>query len=195
MHSELSNRYRRLLTASGIGTAFLGILVTAAMHAPIALQPVLVRFAGAPTQQHPMPIRRIDPTARLRGWRHLSAEVDRLRSAMGDAIIVGERWTIASELGFYLDGRPNVYCIGLAMGDRHSQYDLWRPNPIADESVFRGRSFILINVDPAKVADAFDRMEPVHRVEYREAGTLVAVWTIHVAHGFRGFAARAERSY
>ncbi len=192
---ELSERSCRMWTAGVMSVSLVGLFATAAMHAPIQTQPILLRIAGPATAKHPMPIRRIDPTARLRGWRHLGAEVDRVRAMLPNAVIAGERWTIASEVAFYSSGHPEVFCIGLAVGDRHSQYDLWRPNPIADAEVFRGRSFILVNVESTKVEDAFDRLETVQRVEYRENGALIASWTIQVAHGFRGFAKNGNRSY
>ncbi|MSU76649.1 MAG: glycosyltransferase family 39 protein [Gemmataceae bacterium] len=193
--NNISDRYRHLLTAGVLVTSFIGVLVIGAMHAPIQAQPILLHLAGSATEKHPMPIRRVDPTARLRGWRHLAREVDSIRMSLSNPVIVGERWTIASELAFYCAGHPEVFCMGVAVGDRHSQYDLWRPNLIADAAVYRGRSFILVNVESVKVASAFDRMEPIRRVEYRENGVLIATWTIQVAHGFRGFEVKAGKSY
>src|SRR5438046_9381117 len=49
-----------------------------------------------------------------------------------DLVLATERWTQAGELGFYCDGQPAFHCLGLPLGDRDSQYDLWRPNPIVD---------------------------------------------------------------
>ena len=83
-------------------------------------------------------------------------------------------WTIPGELAFYCDGHPPAYSLGLALADRHSQYDLWRPDPVADAQAFRGRTFVYVG-DVIPVA-AFDRIEPPARVVHAESGVPVAVW-------------------
>ena len=40
-------------------------------------------------------------------------------------------WTLPGELGFYCRGNPQVFTFGAALSDRFSQYDVWRPNPVA----------------------------------------------------------------
>ena len=68
------------------------------------IQSILLRVAGPATQQQPMPIRRVDPTCRLRGWRFLAGEVDRVRANVKiggiEPVLATERWTQASELAF-----------------------------------------------------------------------------------------------
>src|SRR5262249_43277184 len=58
----------------------LGLLLILVVHYPAISRPVLLSIVGAPTAQHPLPLRRVDPTARLRGYRTLAAAVDRLRA-------------------------------------------------------------------------------------------------------------------
>ena len=73
------------------------------------------------------------------------------------------------------------------MGDRHSQYDIWRPNPVADAQAFRGRTFVFVGDGLPADAGVFERTEPPTVVVHREDGIPVAVWWVWVGHGFRGF--------
>jgi hypothetical protein len=155
------------------------------------LQPVLLRIAGPASKQQPMPLRRVDPTSRLRGWRHLAAEVDHLRSELEadgvHPVLAAERWTQASELRFYCAGHPAVYCLGVKLGDRDSQYDLWRPNPIADVPPFAGQTFLLVGVDLDALRPAFETFESLPAIEYRERGQLINEWNVVIARNFRGW--------
>jgi hypothetical protein len=183
--------YRHLCKASTATVAILGLLLTMVMHEPIRMQPVLLRLTGPATPQQPTPIRRVDPTSRLRGWRHLAAEVDRTRAdlkARGiEPVLAAERWTQAGEVGFYCAGNPTVACLGIPLGDRSCQYDLWRPNPVTDSASYLGRSFLLVGLDLDRLGPAFESLEPTRTVQYEENGCPIAQWTIVVAHGFRGW--------
>ncbi len=183
--------YRRLARANVVAACVLGLAVTALVHHRGRIYPLLARVSGPPTYAQPFPVRRFDPTCRLRGWEALAAEVDRLRAdlrARGeDAVLAGASWSLPGELGFYCEGHPAVYSLGPALGDRHSQYDLWRPNPVADAAAFAGRTFIVVGANGMPWPDAFDRVDPPRWVTHREAGQPVAAWPITVCHGFRGF--------
>lgn len=191
--------YRIGIRVGAVTTVAVGCVATLALHEPIAMQPILLRLAGPATPDRPMPIRGLDPTARLRGWRYLAAEVDRMRAELRvqgiEPVIATERWTQASELAFYCAGHPDVCCLGICFGDRRSQYDLWRPNPIADPMHFRGGTFVFVGASARELRGAFASVEPPRTVQYQENGHLVAEWTIIVAHGFRGFAARDPAKY
>src|SRR5947209_19357313 len=106
-------RYRRLAAASLAAACLLGILVTAFMLRSELAQPVLLRISGRPSANHPLPLRRFDPTCRLRGWKYLGQEVDRIRDELRakgiEPILVGSGWTLPGELGFYCEGHPTVY--------------------------------------------------------------------------------------
>ena len=103
---------------------------------PTLVRPAFAKIVGPPTEHNPFPVRRLDLTARLAGWRELAAAVDELRERVRaetghEAVIVGTHWTIPGILRFYCAGHPQVYTIGSALGaDRSSQYDVWRPNPV-----------------------------------------------------------------
>lgn len=175
-------------TRTVIGTAVVGVVVGVVMRFPALLLPL----AAEPTAANPTPVRRIDPTARLRGWRTLAAELDRVRERVTrdtgtEPVLAGVRWHVPGELAFYGRGRPEAYSFGPALEDRYSQYDLWRPNPTADAQAFRGRSFVYVGDEIPAADRVFERVEPPFQVVHTEFGVPVSVWTVWVGHGFRGF--------
>ena len=184
---------RRPFVACGLGfTAVVGLAVTLLAHYPGLMLPTLARVAGPATKNEPCPVRRLDPTCRLRGWRTLAEEVDSIRERVRretgqEPALAGMVWTTPGELAFYCRGRPEAYSFGLALADRHSQYDVWRPNPVRDAQVFRGRTFVYVGDEIPDAENIFDRVEPPVRVVHVEAGVPVAAWTVWVCHGFRGF--------
>jgi hypothetical protein len=184
--------WERRLTAGGLGlTCGVGLALTLFVHRSDWLRPVLMPLAGRPTEERPYPLRGLDPTCRLRGWRTLAAEVDRLRAELRargiEPVLAGAGWALPGELGFYCTGHPTVYSVGPVQGDRHSQYDLWRPNPVADGREFRGRTFLIIGGAGPGVRAAFRRVGPDRTVVHYEVGQPVAGWTITVCHDFHGF--------
>jgi hypothetical protein len=183
--------YRRLLAGGMVTACALGLALTGVMHFSAACQPVLRAVSGPASPTRPLPLRRFDPTCRLRGWRPLAAEVDRLREALRaegvEPVLAGAAWTLPGELGFYCAGRPQVYSLGLAAGDRHSQYDLWRPNPVQDWQQFAGRTFVFVGDVSPTVRAAFEQVETPRLVLYQERGQPIAAWNVTICRGFRGF--------
>jgi hypothetical protein len=192
---------RRQLTGSrgrlaawclGINVA-LGVLVTVGVHYPAPFQPMVARIVGPPTERDPTPIRRLDITARLHGWKTLAAEVDRLRERIaaetgGEPVLAATYWSIPGHLAFSCAGHPTVHAIGIPnRSDRHSQYDFWRPNPISDAQVFHGRSFVIVGEIGPEVVSAFESVEEAVRVVHAENGIPLQAWTIRLCHGFQGF--------
>jgi 4-amino-4-deoxy-L-arabinose transferase-like glycosyltransferase len=174
-----------------VATALLGLSLILAVHYPALSRPVLLSIVGSPTAQHPLPLRRVDPTARLRGYRTLAAAVDGLRSearAGGEEPVVAATfWNVPGLLGAYGESHPEVYSLGSAMYDRRSQLDFWRPNPLWDPEQFRGRTFVLVgDFTPALIA-AFDRLDPPRTIRYLEAGQPIAIWYACIGYGYRGF--------
>ena len=184
-------RWYRRYTALGLSLAcILGLTTTAVMHHTGWIQPFLAQISGPPTRTRPMPMRRFDPTCRLRGFQYLAQTVDEerahLRADNEDPVLAASSWALPGELGVYCAGHPQAYSLGLAMGDRHSQYDFW-PNPLDDAAAFRGRTFIVVGWVAGGAKDAFDRVEPPRQVVYTEKGRPIAEWTITVCHGYHGF--------
>jgi len=147
------------------------------------------------TDINPVPIRAFDPAARLKGYRYLGSEIDRIRQAIreagdGDPVLVGHRWDMPGLVGFYTEGHPQAYSIGLVLRlDRHSQYDLWRPNPTDDAQEFLGRTFVVVAGGNATAAltPAFVSVSAPQEVVYREDGRAVAKWYLFICRGFKGF--------
>lgn len=182
---------RRRLVAVGVVTCLvLGLTATLALHRTEVIYPQLAAVVGPPTEARPLPLRRIDPTCRLRGWRELAREVDRLREelrAQGiEPVVAGTGWTLPGILGVYCAGQPETYSVGAACGDRHSQYDLW-PGPTTDPERFRGRTFICVGYGSDVLRAGFASAEPVGKYVHAEAGQPIAEWPIQVLHGFHGF--------
>jgi 4-amino-4-deoxy-L-arabinose transferase-like glycosyltransferase len=186
---------RLRLVRWGVGLSVVsGLIVAVALYFPYAVRPLLARVVPAPSEKNPLPVRGIDLTARLTGWKQLAAEVDatrdRLRAETGrEPVIAGTHWTLPGTLRFYCAGHPDVYSIGTAnASDRHSQYDLWRPNPVDDAQDFRGRTFVIVGDIGPGTAAAFERVEHPWWVVHAGGGVPVARWAVWVCHGFRGFA-------
>jgi hypothetical protein len=189
---RLTGWQRRASLAGLALTCTAGLLLTVFLHHSALAYPVLAPLAGPPAPDRPFPLRRLDPTLRLRGWRTLAAEVDEVRREFErhnvEPVLAGSVWTMPGLLGFYCDGHPPVYSLGPPLGDRRSQYDLWRPNPIWDPSDFAGRTFLIVGGNPVELAGAFERVEVARIVTCRVHSQPVAMWVIFVAHGYRGFA-------
>jgi hypothetical protein len=184
--------YRRLLV-SGVGTTVVvGLALMVSIYRSDWLRPILEPLSGPATAGRPYPLRRFDPTCRLKGWHLLAAEVDRIRQELREQegeepVLVTTSWALAGELGFYCDGHPTVYSIGLVQGDRHSQYDLWRPNPVFDQETFRGRTFVIIGAPAPEVLKGFSEVSRPRQVEYVEDGRPLAGWAVTVCRDFQGF--------
>jgi hypothetical protein len=179
-------------------TCAVGLALTVFVHRSDVIWPVLARLAGGPTDTQPMPLRRLDPTCRLRGWQTLGAELDRISAdlvAKGcQPVLAGSNWALPGEVGFYCTGHPAVYSFGLRLGDRHSQYEFWHPNPLDDSAVFEGRTFILIgHVTPA-LREAFAEVEDTRIITHVENGQPLAAWGVTVCRGFRGFPNAASQA-
>ena len=196
MIGALVGRRRRALIAATTLSCVIGLGISTFVYDVRPTRPLMAMLAGEPTPEQPLPLRRLDPTCRLRGWNHLAGEIDACRAELGrrgiEPVIAANRWVVPGELGFYCDGHPEVFSLGTFLGDRHSQYDLWRPNPLADPNRFRGRTFIYIGGDEILLVKmAFENIEEGRHVVYSEAGDgeeyPLAQWKYWVCHGFRGW--------
>jgi 4-amino-4-deoxy-L-arabinose transferase-like glycosyltransferase len=189
--------YRRLTAGGLVAACALGLGLTAFAHHSAWAYPLLVKLAGPPTVKQPQPLRRLDPTCRLRGWRTLGAVLDevceQLRAEGVEPVLAGTGWALPGEIGFYCSGHPPVYSVGPAIGDRRSQYDLWRPNPVDDPDAFLGRTFVIVGGFVGSFGRAFDSADTARVVTHYENGQPVASWTVTVCRGFRGFPRLARR--
>lgn len=185
---RIEHRYWR---RSVLTVCIIGLAMTFVLHFPAILRTPLAFAADTLNRNSPCPIRRFDPTVRLRGWRFLASEIDRIRTELAVAgatpIIATTFWNLTAEIAVYCHDQPKVYCLGPALAQRMSQYDLWRPNPLWDPDGFADRTFILIGDLAPELAAGFDRIESTRRVWYCEAGHPINYWQISVARGYRGY--------
>jgi hypothetical protein len=199
---QAASRWRRRWFVGGLSvSSAIGIVAVVFLLEIDPARPVLAKIAGPPTPQNALPIRRFDPTCRLRGWHYLADQVDTLcaeiRKSGEEPVIAASRWTMASELAFYCAKHPTVYSVGTALWDRQSQFDFWRPNPVYDGKEFLGRTFVFIDVGPIppQMQQAFERIERSQSVVYQEGPVPVAIWDVTICHGFRGFASLPKPHY
>lgn len=189
--ADASTRYRRLcagLLAFAVG---LGLTVTVLARWPAFIRQGFAMVTPAPSADNLTPVRKLDPTCRLYGWQQLAAQVDLLRDQVRaetgeEPIIAAMMWNTPGELAFYCRGHPTVYTFGSALADRHSQYDLWRPNPVADAQAFHGRTFVYVGEINPDLKHAFDRCDPPVEVIASDGGIPVADWKVRVLRGYRG---------
>jgi undecaprenyl-diphosphatase len=140
---------------------------------------------------------KLDPTARLRGWRELGREVSKVKEELGNdakVVIISDSYQVASELAFYVKGQPTTYCINL--GRRMNQYDLWadlgeaagltgwqgHTNPYNTKAIF-------VRIGDAEVPPALAQASGhctrrLLRVE--ESGKRLREYTLAICEGFRG---------
>lgn len=193
--TDPSPSYRTFARAWCAAILILGMVITVLVHDTKLAQPVMAKIVGPPTIVSPFPIRKLDPTCRLRGWNYLASQVDAIRQEIeqrdGETVeIAGLNWMLPGQLGFYCDGHPTVYSLGLAMGDRHSQYDLWRPNPLEDAQAFRGKTFLFVGVGRPPLEQGFESVESPRRIDYSENGHPINSWNVWVCKGYKGFASK-----
>lgn len=182
--------YRRAILV-GVGvTSCAGVVLTLLIHRSDLVQPLMAWCSGPESATGPLPLRRFDPTCRLRGWRALAVAVDQVRAQLRttgeESLIAGAGWTLPGELAFYCAEHPRVYSLGAAFGDRHSQYDLWRPNPAADAGAFAGRTFVVVDGSIDELGQCFDSVGEPRVVTELVGGHPVARWSVRVCRGFRG---------
>jgi hypothetical protein len=186
---------RRQWARWGLGLFLLGgLILSCFIYDTRRLTPILTPFIPAESSKNETPIRIVDPAARLKGWRYLAGEIDRIRSqiTLEEGVapeIAAIKWDYPGVLGIYCQGQPQVYCLGLVMGDRHSQYDLWRPNPLADAQDFEGKTFLFVGIGhPEEVLrKGFSSVSEPREIVYREGDWTMAKWSIWVCRGYRGF--------
>ncbi len=165
--------------------------------------PMVARFKvlPAPTVDHPAPLRRLDPTCRMVGYRDLVPEVARrveaLRAQGLDPFVLAPTYALAATLEFHLPGQPEVYCLGWSPGmaaEAINQHDLWHPNPRHDLSAFRDRPAVVVEQEERPPGYAggllknglFASLDEPTRVVVSRGGLVVGVWNITIARGYKG---------
>jgi 4-amino-4-deoxy-L-arabinose transferase-like glycosyltransferase len=116
--------HRRTVLALLVVACGLGLALAVVMHHTNWVRPVLAWASGPATAQQPMPLRRFDPTCRLRGFRTaLAPAVDRarerLRAENGEDPVPGRVQLVAARrAGRLLRRPPPGVLAGLGHGGR-----------------------------------------------------------------------------
>jgi hypothetical protein len=189
--SQPSARWARRFFAC---TLVIGFVLTALAHNSGAVVAVVSPLLPRDTTANPKLVRKIDPAARLKGWGHLGRELESLREQVRaadgqDPLLAGVHWDEPGLFALYSPDHPQAYSLGLLLRfDRHSQYDLWHPNPVGDAQAFHGRTFIVAAPFDVAIAlgPAFESVGSPQEVVYRENGRALAIWYVWVCRGFRG---------
>ncbi|HTR45724.1 MAG TPA: glycosyltransferase family 39 protein [Thermodesulfovibrionales bacterium] len=169
---------RRSLKTAVLAGLALCLLVTAVAYYPAAFH---------------VPVK-LDPSARLRGWKELGKEVSAIQadiSGQGNLFIFSDSYQVSSELAFYVKDHPVTYCANL--GRRMNQYDLW---PGFETLVHYNGIFVTIGdteLDP-KIRDAFQGYEK-RLLKVYEKGRPLREYSIFVCRDFKGMTREATGSY
>jgi membrane-associated phospholipid phosphatase len=188
--SKNRSNAKRTFLAVGLGLA---LLVTAISHYPSMIH---------------LP-RKLDPSARLKGWKQLGREVDIVvnsRNGQGHFLLFSDSYQIASELAFYVPGNPETFSINL--GRRMDQYDFWpdinyrseqlsHPNGSSSAPVTPVNGIFVQSGNtemPPVVANAFDHFEKnVFRVY--DHGSIIREYSIFICYNFRNLKTGKPETY
>jgi hypothetical protein len=109
------------------------------------------------------------PVHRLTGMREHAAAVHAQLQGLADStgldpFVMTSHYGRASQLAFYLPGRPTVYCATSQLGGRRTQYDHWPhtdlSNPATTDTL-RGRPAVLMGRKPRGWSGAFENVADI----------------------------------
>lgn len=137
---------------------------------------------------------KLDPSARIRGWKEIGAEVSRLSDGLskkGQFFIFSDRYQVSSELAFYVKDHPVTYCVNL--GRRMNQYDLW---PGFNNLIHSNAVFVTIDdvQMPGAFVTAFDKCEKETFNTYTD-GRKLRGYSIFTCYDFKGLKQKGAVSY
>jgi 4-amino-4-deoxy-L-arabinose transferase-like glycosyltransferase len=132
-----------------------------------------------------------NPFRKLLGWKQLGAEVTQITQGMDKPFVFSDYYMTASELAFYLDGHPTVYCVNL--GRRMNQYDIW---PGFDTLAGRQAVYIVDSEMDPDLVSAFDRVERQPAITVcSKSGRLIKTFSAYRCYGFKGWTPKSPQHY
>ncbi|MBK7403148.1 MAG: glycosyltransferase family 39 protein [Phycisphaerales bacterium] len=142
-------------------------------------------FARLPWIGPLVPMGRLtDADVRARDAARIVAE---LHATTGlEPFVMAQHYGRASQLAYYMPGRPTVYSASAHTGGRTTQYDVWPQTDLANPDLLAnltGRPALLVGGETHHWEDAFDRVEDVGQLE----GEHKKGRRIYLGYGFRGF--------
>jgi len=178
---------RRQATRRLNGLLLASIILPATLL-PVAFFPEVLGIFGT----------RVPPVAdlvskRLRGWPELGRALGEvMRSAPTPPFLLSDRYQIASELAFYVEGQPRVFNANL--GRRMNQYDLW-----GGWDTLTGLDGLFVTYGagdpPGELRSAFQQVERVQVVPIVYHGQHIRDFSIYWGRDFRGFPPRPFTGY
>lgn len=133
-----------------------------------------------------------DPTARLKGWNELGNEISKINKGMQKhTFIFSNRYQISSELAFYVDGHPKVYCVNL--GRRLNQYDFWEGfDRLTGWDAIYVKGYGNAANDP-EIDNAFSSCEKVKAFIAFDDGYKQKTFSIFRCYNFKGMEKRRDK--
>lgn len=163
----------------------LSLLIFAAAHVHDGLPLPARAELRLPFRSAPVAVE--NPAVRLKGWSHLGAEVERLRTlAFADparVFIFASNYDLTAALAFHTPGHPRTYCVNV--GRRYNQYDLW-PGPqdkLGWDAIYVRQKFKEA-IEP-QVDALFAHTEQLH-FQTLHQGRPARQFTIYLCYGFKG---------
>jgi hypothetical protein len=134
------------------------------------------------------------PVHRVTGSDRFAAHAHRLlgdlRSAgQGEPFVIVSHYGRASQLAFYLPGRPTVYCASSILGGRRTQYDHWAETDLRRVRGLEGRPALAIGASRQAWLTLFREVEAVGALEGDPKGKRPAF----VCRGYLGVGGGAAR--
>ena len=122
-----------------------GFAMATIAHNPEVIYPA-ARWLNAHAGTH-LDGRRIDFSAKSKGWQQLAAGVERERLALGpDTFVICSDYQETAEMAFYLPGQPRTWYLGSwyrRSPKRLTQYDIWPDRNLDPQAGPAGRNPLL----------------------------------------------------
>ncbi|GJQ29374.1 MAG: hypothetical protein HBSAPP03_12580 [Phycisphaerae bacterium] len=137
---------------------------------------------------------RFVPVHRFTGADAIAARIARLMDDLrareqGEPFVITTHYGRASQMAYYLPGRPVVFNAGSLMGTRKTQYDYWPDTNLRSPAVMEalhGRSAVALGGTRKDWLRAFARVEPVASLGVN----IKKSPPTYLCSGYRGFAAK-----
>jgi len=139
---------------------------------------------------------KMDPTSRLRGWKELGIKAEEVYNSIKasknkNVFVFSDKYQVASELAFYMPGRPRTYCVNL--GRRMNQYDIW-----GGFDNLSGFDAIFVRIDnenfPEELKNAFDSYEMEKFIVQRK-NNILRKYIIFKCYNYKGLRSKNIESY
>lgn len=113
--------------------------------------------------------------------------IETLQEDVGlEPFVIAHHYGRASQLAFYLPGRPRVFCGGPHVGGRRTQFDMWPDSDLSRREVnldLSGRPAVLVGSTQGQWERAFELVEPIGALDGETKKDRVSF----LGYGYRGF--------